>query len=731
MSALSIPELPADVSTLDAALLYADSGWYVGPAKRGTKDPGSLFRKGWQLKTLRDPKLIVMEFAGTDHDLFLHVGRSGAVVFDIDNPARLPAVLEQAERECEPPLQRTRPDRRHLIFAQPPGRDIGNSAGQLGGDWGEVRGRNGVIMVYPSSHSSGGEYQWLTTGPVPVLPSYVADLVPDQGATEDAADDEQVRTFLASHVDETQPELLDRLLGTVKDMLETNARHTLFPGWTATAMKEAACGYYPARGAADTLEAIFHDAEGKGPGRVRSRVEADNEWAAILAWAVGQATPSALDRTRERVAERKEPLILDDDETSDMSASTATADSSTNGSEPPAGTGRTATREASLSTKMRRHVEARFDVFEGDDGHCYAIPLSGDVRLAERVSSGFVIRACRSLGHSSKAAKECAEMLIAFAPTRRRRTLSLRSVRTSDGVVLDLAQERNSRCVVVTAHGWELRDRPPDGVIFRRSQVTRPLPDPVQGGSLDPLRRVLGFAAHDRRWLLINGWLPAVLLADLPRPLLAFVGVQGSAKTTRAAMVSSVVDPKPREGLGSSFGRSSRDDEVKALAHYLPAWDNISSLSQQGSDFLARLVTGTSSDARALYSDDRLSVITYRRSGVLTGITLPSNLGSDVLERLILIRCDRVSDDERRSESSLWKTWDSVHPTVLGGVLDQLVTLLARLADVKAQSGSRPRMADYFDAQQALGADFALAYWQACTDVMIESAQADLFVNVT
>jgi hypothetical protein len=156
-----------DTDTLTAALAYADAGWYVLPVARDHptdpgKHPGSVVREGWQHKSSRDPKLITAWFAGTDHGIALHCGRSGAVVFDVDNPDKLPDVLRKHLDMA--PFQSTRPDvpgRGHYLFLQPTGRSIGNSTGRLGGGWGEVRGLNGVIIAAPSWHPEGGHYKWV------------------------------------------------------------------------------------------------------------------------------------------------------------------------------------------------------------------------------------------------------------------------------------------------------------------------------------------------------------------------------------------------------------------------------------------------------------------------------------------------------------------------------------------------------------------------------------------
>jgi hypothetical protein len=51
----TIPAITNDMSTMEAALAYATAGLYVGPAKRGSKHPGSVLGDGWQRQTSRDP----------------------------------------------------------------------------------------------------------------------------------------------------------------------------------------------------------------------------------------------------------------------------------------------------------------------------------------------------------------------------------------------------------------------------------------------------------------------------------------------------------------------------------------------------------------------------------------------------------------------------------------------------------------------------------------------------
>ena len=143
MTALSIPDIDPDADKLTAALAYAGAGWYVLPVLPSTKHPGSVVGKGWHTQSSRDPKVIAAWFAGTDHDIALHCGRSGAIVFDVDDPDKVPPVL--AKHLATAPFQSTRPDvpgRGHYLFLQPPGRTLGNKGGRLGGAWGEIPKRS-------------------------------------------------------------------------------------------------------------------------------------------------------------------------------------------------------------------------------------------------------------------------------------------------------------------------------------------------------------------------------------------------------------------------------------------------------------------------------------------------------------------------------------------------------------------------------------------------------------
>ncbi len=172
---LRVPAFPAGVSVAVAAQAYATDGWYVLPVNPLTKHAGSVLGTGWPERCTRNAGMVRFLFAD-DVGLALHVGRSGAVVFDVDRPDLLPELLKEHLDVHDGPFQSTRPaspGRGHYCYLQPPGVALGNGKGSLRGEWGEVRGTNGVIIVQPTPHekvANGGLYRWGRTGNVPVLP---------------------------------------------------------------------------------------------------------------------------------------------------------------------------------------------------------------------------------------------------------------------------------------------------------------------------------------------------------------------------------------------------------------------------------------------------------------------------------------------------------------------------------------------------------------------------------
>lgn len=305
MTELRIPELPEDASGLTAAMLYAQAGWYVGPIDPSDpKNPGAVLGNGWQNKTTREPQEIAAIWAATDYGIYLHAGRSGAVVIDLDHPVQCPGDLAETLRQSWAPFQCSRsdqPGRGHYVFATPAGRCLGNSVGKLKGKGFDVRGNNGVVVVSPAPD---GRY-WDTAGSVPVLPASIASQLPDAAEATEAATDAEVQAFIEKHIEATNLSKMKGWQAQWDNAIGSHAsRHNTMAAILPWACEEIRCGYVSAEEGIAFLRQLFLKAKTQPyngePPMTESRARA--KFDGILAWSIAQANRHPIEKLRSRRA---------------------------------------------------------------------------------------------------------------------------------------------------------------------------------------------------------------------------------------------------------------------------------------------------------------------------------------------------------------------------------------------------------------------------------------------
>ena len=278
MSALTLPDVTGMTLT-QAALAYAGAGWYVLPVAPGSKNPGSVVGKDWHKKSSRDPDQIAAWWAqNLGYGIALHVGRSGAVAFDLD-AMTLVVIVDAGRPDIAEALRsagaingtRAEGDRGHYLFACEPN-EFGNSAGEFS-RWGEVRGANGVIVVAPTVHpdadSKGGCYRQIKTGVLTPLPNVLRECLSDPGESVDPLNDAELDEFLDKHdnpfgcdyadCEHTPDGPVNKFNRRTGD--EGASRHdTMVNDVLPWAFREAIAGCYPAREAFDALRTAWDDA---------------------------------------------------------------------------------------------------------------------------------------------------------------------------------------------------------------------------------------------------------------------------------------------------------------------------------------------------------------------------------------------------------------------------------------------------------------------------------------
>ncbi|MDT7690173.1 MAG: hypothetical protein QOE46_2932 [Acidobacteriota bacterium] len=255
-----------------------------------------------------------------------------------------------------------------------------------------------------------------------------------------------------------------------------------------------------------------------------------------------------------------------------------------------------------------------------------------------------------------------------------------------DGAIyLDLCDER-WRVVHVTQDGWQVLENSP--VRFRRAKGMLPLPEPARGGRADLLRNFVNVSTED--WPLLAGWLAATYRPGKPFPLLALHGEQGSAKSTTAKVLRSLIDPNKADLR--SEPREERDLMIAAKNGWLITLDNLSHIKPWLSDALCRLATGGGFAVRQNYTDDEEIIIEAKRPILLNGIEELATR-SDLLERAIVLILPTIREEKRRTEAQFWREFEAVRPLILGALLDVVSGALREYESVRIER--LPRMADF------------------------------------
>lgn len=318
ISDLRVPRGVNEMTLQDAALAYAKAGWFILPVKPGTKHPGSVVGNGWPSLSSRDPDQIRKWWWDRNpaYGIALHAGRSGAVIFDLDNGAleELPSDLRDglASGVCQL-SRKDNPDRGHYLFLND--ELYGNSAGAFA-PFGDVRGKNGVIIAAPTPHvADDGDYRWVRMGEVPTLPDGLRVCL--RAAPENEAPpmtSVELGEFFATYAANHRPGALS---GTRK-VFERNvdggmSRHEALVNALPMAYREAIAGCYPTELAtAELKEAFIASFANRSTGSGRNR-PAPDEFARTARWAAAQAlladpveTLARLNRDETALREREE-----------------------------------------------------------------------------------------------------------------------------------------------------------------------------------------------------------------------------------------------------------------------------------------------------------------------------------------------------------------------------------------------------------------------------------------
>lgn len=344
------------------------------------------------------------------------------------------------------------------------------------------------------------------------------------------------------------------------------------------------------------------------------------------------------------------------------------------------------------------------------DGPNLALPLRGRAGLRQRLARRYADTYEGEVA-SQSALADAMTVLEGIAEDTDPVPVELRVGRAAAGeIVVDLGTA-DGRAVVVTGGGWNVVDRAP--VLFRRSGAMAPMPAPVlDGDGLAKLHALLNMDEPTFHQLV--AWLVAAWIPDIPHPALVCKGEQGTGKSKAAQMFINLIDPSP--AAKRSQPRDPKAWNTQAFSSWALCLDNVSTIQPWLSDTLCKAVTGDGVVDRALYTDDDVVVLTFRRVLALTTIDAGA-LAGDLAERVLMLDLQLIDSDRRRSEEELDATFAAVRPAVLGALFDVLACVLAVLPSVRLDS--MPRMADF---ARVLAAIDQTQGWNTLADYLATSA---------
>jgi len=385
----------------------------------------------------------------------------------------------------------------------------------------------------------------------------------------------------------------------------------------------------------------------------------------------------------------------------------------------------------SQATRLVELARRKYRTVLGTDGKTYAVPLDGpNTAMPLRGENGLRTRLAIAYYEDTEAAagsSALADALTALegqAVDTTPEPVALRVARHEGNLILDLGTP-DGRAVVISPGEWHLEPESP--VLFRRTTLISPLPAPSrESGGLERLRALLNVS--DSGFRLLIAWLIAGLFPDIPHPILAITGEQGTAKSTCGRLLVTLIDQSP-----APLRAAPKDGDswmVQASAGWTVMLDNVSTIAPWFSDTLCKAVTGDGMVKRALYTDDDVSVISFRRVIGMTAIDAGA-LRGDLAERLLPVELDPISPQNRRTDDELNAAFEPARPAVLGALLDLTAKVLKLLPTVKVER--LPRLADFAKIlaalDQATGWNTLADFTELADEITATVIEADPFAD--
>jgi 5S rRNA maturation endonuclease (ribonuclease M5) len=388
--------------------------------------------------------------------------------------------------------------------------------------------------------------------------------------------------------------------------------------------------------------------------------------------------------------------------------------------------------DVSAAVLMMRHLEKFYDL--GCDhehtpwavlkvGSRVAVPVERNGQLARHLMSAHYDR-YGYFPSDAAANSVCsrAHVLAENSPTPIKPALRVTFI---DGhVIVDLGR-RDGQVLTISPGGWSVG---PDAhnAVWRRTSLNGEMPIPERGGDINLLRDHV--RVSDKDWPITVAWMVQAWRSDRQCPIVSTGGPAGSAKTSFAQRLLDLLDPAgENETAISNAPPDPKTWSVSAAAGRVIGVDNVERIPKWWANALCTAVTGAVDIERTLQTNSEITTRRIKRAIIFTGVAV-GTLPSDLTERIISIELEPVLDTERRTERDLDAAWRRDQATILGGLADVVVKVLAEFESFVSPK-TMPRMADFYETllcvDAVLGTDGATTYLNSSKDLQGEIAEGE------
>lgn len=369
--------------------------------------------------------------------------------------------------------------------------------------------------------------------------------------------------------------------------------------------------------------------------------------------------------------------------------------------------------------KIYNLVIEKSEVFKDQNGECYIV-IENEVlyfnnadSIQNRMRSLYFEKYNKTVKNTEiKTAFEtllcCAENCTEVVP------VAVRIYRDNNSIYYDLCNSENQivKCGINTHKVITSNNKT---FFFKRESTMKSQVIPNMDADITESIELLSnfFNVDENQKVLVPVYIISAFIPDISHPILIIEGEKGAGKTTMQRNISGIIHPVSKDVFVLP---TDTNNLVTVLNNnYYCAFDNIGIISPDICNVLCQAVTGGSLSKRKLYSDNTEISINLRRLVTLNGISMHIRQ-SDLMDRAIMVRLNRIDSSSRVTEESLKKDFQNALPDILGAIFQIISKTLIRLNKISIKK--LPRMADFAkygyciaeSIQKGLGNEFLKQY---------------------